>query len=120
MNPVRLAALLFVGAGTALTVHAAAPVDGSFAAAQLLKNAKSFSVEVDQHFVDAADTNLPFVEAGVPSIDIIDLDYPQWHTAQDDLDRVSARSLQIVGEVVLDALPQIERQLTSRSGSPVR
>ena len=58
------------------------------------------------------DDHLPFVEAGVPSIDIIDLDYPQWHTAQDDLDHVSARSLQIVGDVVLDALPQIEAQLS--------
>jgi Zn-dependent M28 family amino/carboxypeptidase len=58
------------------------------------------------------DDHLPFVEARVPSIDIIDLDYPQWHTAQDDLDHVSARSLQIVGDVVLDALPQIEQQLS--------
>ena len=57
------------------------------------------------------DDHLPFVEAGVASIDIIDLDYPQWHTAQDDLDHVSARSLQIVGDVVLDAWPQIEQQL---------
>ena len=59
------------------------------------------------------DDHLPFVEAGVPSVDIIDLDYPQWHPAQDDLDHVSARSLQIVGDVVLDALPQIERQLSA-------
>ena len=57
------------------------------------------------------DDHLPFVEAGVASIDVIDLDYPQWHTAQDDLDHVSARSLQIVGDVVLDAWPQIEGQL---------
>ena len=58
------------------------------------------------------DDHLPFVQAGVPSIDIIDLDYPQWHTAQDDLDHVSARSLQIVGDVVLAAFPQIEQQLS--------
>ena len=51
--------------------------------------------------------------AGVPAVDIIDLDYPAWHTAQDDLDRVSARSLQVVGDVVLDALPQIEKRLAS-------
>jgi Zn-dependent M28 family amino/carboxypeptidase len=57
------------------------------------------------------DDHMPFVRAGVPAVDIIDLDYPAWHTAQDDLDRVSARSLQIVGDVVLDALPQIERHL---------
>ena len=60
------------------------------------------------------DDHLPFVEAGVPSIDIIDLDYPQWHTAQDDLEHVSARSLQIVGDVVLDALPEIEKQLATQ------
>jgi Zn-dependent M28 family amino/carboxypeptidase len=60
------------------------------------------------------DDHLPFVEAGVPSIDIIDLDYPQWHTAQDDLEHVSARSLQTVGDVVLDALPAIETQLATQ------
>jgi len=59
------------------------------------------------------DDHLPFVRAGVPSVDIIDLDYPAWHTAQDDLDHVSARSLQIVGDVVLEAIPQIERRLAS-------
>jgi Zn-dependent M28 family amino/carboxypeptidase len=62
------------------------------------------------------DDHLPFVEAGVAAIDIIDLDYPQWHTAQDDLDHVSARSLQIVGDVVLDALPQIEQRLAQNLG----
>ncbi len=60
------------------------------------------------------DDHLPFVRAGVPSVDIIDLNYAAWHTAQDDLDRVSARSLQIVGDVVLDALPQIEQRLSTR------
>jgi Zn-dependent M28 family amino/carboxypeptidase len=59
------------------------------------------------------DDHLPFLAAGVPSVDIIDLDYPQWHTPQDDLDHVSARSLQIVGDVVLDAIPQIEKQLAA-------
>jgi len=59
------------------------------------------------------DDHLPFVEAGVASIDIIDLDYPQWHTAQDDLDHVSARSLQIVGDVVLHAMPRIQQRLAT-------
>ena len=59
------------------------------------------------------DDHMPFVRAGVPSVDIIDLDYPSWHTAQDDLDQVSARSLQVVGEVVLDALPQIAQRLSA-------
>ncbi len=57
------------------------------------------------------DDHLPFLEAGVPSVDIIDLDYPAWHTAQDTLDAVSARSLQTVGDVLLAALPAIESRL---------
>lgn len=72
-----------------------------------------------RHFLDEAmpieDDHLPFLRAGVPSIDIIDLDYPAWHTAGDTLDAVSARSLQVVGEVVLGALPQIEARLAARS-----
>jgi len=58
------------------------------------------------------DDHLPFLAAGVPSVDIIDLDYEPWHTAKDTLDAVSARSLQIVGDVVLAALPHIESRLT--------
>jgi hypothetical protein len=57
------------------------------------------------------DDHLPFVKAGVPSVDIIDLDYAAWHTAQDDLEHVSARSLQVVGDVVLAAWPEIEKRL---------
>jgi Zn-dependent M28 family amino/carboxypeptidase len=57
------------------------------------------------------DDHLPFIEAGVPAVDIIDLDYEPWHTAGDTLDAVSARSLQVVGDVLLAALPQVEARL---------
>jgi glutaminyl-peptide cyclotransferase len=57
------------------------------------------------------DDHMPFLRAGVPAVDIIDLDYRAWHTAADTLDNVSARSLQIVGDVVLAALPDIEARL---------
>jgi hypothetical protein len=50
----------------------------------------------------------------VPAVDIIDLDYAAWHTAGDTLDAVSASSLQVVGDVVLGALPRIEARLTSK------
>ena len=59
------------------------------------------------------DDHLPFLAAGVPAVDIIDLDYEAWHTAKDTLDAVSARSLQVVGDVVLAALPKIEAHLTN-------
>jgi glutaminyl-peptide cyclotransferase len=58
------------------------------------------------------DDHLPFLAAGVSSVDVIDLDYTPWHTAGDTLDAVSARSLQVVGDVLLAALSQIESHLT--------
>jgi glutaminyl-peptide cyclotransferase len=57
------------------------------------------------------DDHLPFLAAGVPAVDIIDLDYSAWHTAADTLDHVSAQSMKIVGDVVLAALPDIEQHL---------
>ena len=54
------------------------------------------------------DDHLPFIEAGIPAVDIIDLEYAPWHTAGDTLDAVGARGLQIVGDVILEALPEIE------------
>ena len=64
------------------------------------------------------DDHLPFLAAGVPAVDIIDLDYEAWHTAEDTLDAVSARSLQAVGDVVLGALPKIEAHLAKSSTPP--
>lgn len=57
------------------------------------------------------DDHIPFLKAGVASLDIIDLDYPHWHEASDTIDNVAARSLQIVGDVVVASLPQIEAYL---------
>jgi len=54
------------------------------------------------------DDHLPFVERGVPSIDIIDLDYgpnnSYHHTAQDTMDKVSAHSLTISGDVFMETI----------------
>ena len=58
------------------------------------------------------DDHLPFVERGVPSIDVIDLDYgpsnSYHHTAQDTLDKISARSLTIDGDVFLETIRLID------------
>jgi Zn-dependent M28 family amino/carboxypeptidase len=58
------------------------------------------------------DDHIPFLEAGVPATDIIDLEYTAWHTAADTLDHTSARSLGVVGNVVLNALEPIEQHLS--------
>lgn len=46
------------------------------------------------------DDHTPFLAAGIPAVDIIDFDYPYWHTAADTADKVSPKSLQIVGETI--------------------
>jgi len=47
------------------------------------------------------DDHSPFLEAGMPAVDIIDFDYPYWHTTADTADKVSAESLQAVGDTML-------------------
>jgi hypothetical protein len=61
--------------------------------------------------IEVEDDHLPFLRAGVPAVDIIDLDYPAWHTADDTLDKLAPGSLQAVGDVLLAALPDIEKRL---------
>ena len=63
------------------------------------------------------DDHVPFLKVGVAAALLIDFDYPPWHTADDTLDKVSARSLAVVGDVVLDALPSIEHYLTTQPSS---
>jgi glutaminyl-peptide cyclotransferase len=61
------------------------------------------------------DDHLEFLQAGIPSVDLIDLqNYPAWHTAADDLTQVAASSLQTVGDVLLAALPAIESLIAKR------
>jgi glutaminyl-peptide cyclotransferase len=85
-------------------------VDIVWNAARRLGHASVFVDEVTQ----IEDDHISFLRAGVPAIDIIDLDFPQWHTADDTLEHLSPRSLQIVGDVVLTALPDIEKYAASR------
>lgn len=62
---------------------------------------ESFSVE---------DDHLPFLALDVPAIDIIDMEYRDWHEDSDTIDKLSAESLRVVGEVVLAAIGQLETQ----------
>ena len=84
-------------------------VDIVWAAAARLGHRSIFSNELTS--ID--DDHMPFLRAGIPAVDIIDLDYPAWHTAADTIDSVTERSLQVVGDVVLAALPDIEKRLAS-------
>jgi Zn-dependent M28 family amino/carboxypeptidase len=72
--------------------------------------AKKFGYEryFFQKDMPVEDDHLPFVERSVPSIDVIDLDYgpdnSYHHTAKDTLDKISARSLTIDGDVFLETI----------------
>ena len=46
------------------------------------------------------DDHVPFAQRGITAVDIIDFDYPYWHTTEDTLDKVSAESLERVGRVL--------------------
>jgi glutaminyl-peptide cyclotransferase len=59
------------------------------------------------------DDHEPFLRAGVPSADIIQLStYPYWHRPEDTLDKVSPQSLKAVGDVVIASLPRVEERLS--------
>jgi len=60
----------------------------------------------------------PRASAGVPATLLIDFDFPAWHTPEDTLATVSAASLAVVGEVVLEALPSIEHYLSRQGRRP--
>ena len=74
-----------------------------FAAAEALKLRNYFSY-FDR---DMLDDHVPLNAIGIPTLDIIDFDFPWWHTADDTMDKISAQSLQIVGSVALYYLSEL-------------
>jgi Zn-dependent M28 family amino/carboxypeptidase len=63
----------------------------------------------------AVDDHTPFAEQGIPVVDLIDLQYPHWHTSGDTVDKLSPRSMEAVGNVVLGSLPAIAEELQKRN-----
>ena len=56
---------------------------------------------LSKQFIDSAkyamyDDHIPFIEQGIPAVDLIDFDYPWWHTLNDTADKLSEESLQAV------------------------
>jgi hypothetical protein len=54
------------------------------------------------------DDHIPFRDRGIPAIDIIDFDYPYWHTTEDTADKVSAASLERVGRTLEAFLEKVD------------
>ncbi len=60
-----------------------------------------FIPQIGPHLID---DHRPFLNQRIPAIDIIDFDYPYWHTTQDTCDKLSIGSLTRVGRVVEETL----------------
>jgi len=60
------------------------------------------------------DDHVPFVNRGVPSADVIDLDYGYnnvfWHSPQDTMDKLSPKSLEIVGDTILETIHMLDQR----------
>jgi len=81
-------------------------------AAQDLGYGKVF---VDRPENVGGDDHEPFLNAGIDSLDLIQLStYPYWHKANDTADKVSGQSMKVVGEVVLASLPKIAEALAGK------
>ena len=58
----------------------------------------------------ASDDHVPFLDVGIPAVDLIDLNgNPHWHKPTDTIDNMSPQSLQITADLVLTMLPEVER-----------
>jgi glutaminyl-peptide cyclotransferase len=74
-----------------------------FAAAEALGLRKHFTY-FDR---DITDDHTPLNEIGIPVIDLIDFEYPPWHTTEDTVDKLSAESLRVTGSVACYYLGQL-------------
>ena len=50
------------------------------------------------------DDHVPLIQVGIPMVNIIDFDYPHWHTLEDTVDKCSAKSLEVVGTLVISVI----------------
>jgi Zn-dependent M28 family amino/carboxypeptidase len=80
-----------------------------------LNDAKYFHTEV----AGIDDDHIPFISTGVNAIDLIDFTYgpnnSYWHTDKDTVDKLSPRSFQVIGDVVVGVVTELERQGSSPS-----
>ena len=89
-----------------ITLPPDSPVEiaqGIFASADALKVRKHFTYFDNE----ITDDHTPLNAIGIPTIDLIDFDYPPWHTPGDTMDKLSAESLRITGAVACHYLSEM-------------
>jgi Zn-dependent M28 family amino/carboxypeptidase len=73
-------------------------VDEIWASAAALGYSEKF---INEEKYTMLDDQTPFLNKGIPAVDIIDFDYPYWHTTSDTIDKISPSSLEVVGKTLL-------------------
>jgi len=63
---------------------------------------------------EVEDDHLPFLQAGVRALDLIDFDFGPnniyWHTPQDTMDKLGAHSFEVIGNVLMRVIPELEAE----------
>jgi Zn-dependent M28 family amino/carboxypeptidase len=62
---------------------------------------RGYAQFIPQFKFSMIDDHTPFLQKGIPAVDLIDFDYPYWHTVSDTPDKVSSDSLKAVGDVLI-------------------
>ena len=69
--------------------------------ARIEKCSKKIGIPISPEIREIIDDHIPLIKRGIPSVDLIDFDYPSWHTISDTPDKCSAQSLGKIGSLVL-------------------
>jgi len=71
---------------------------------RVLEECARQEIPVARETVGIIDDHIPLIERGIPAVDLIDFDYPSWHTIADTPDKCSAESLGKIGRLVMNLL----------------
>ena len=89
-----------------LEVHSFLTPKGAAIMAKLfaIGRTRKFSCFFDNEERAVICDHIPFIDEEIPAVLLIDLNYPQWHTQQDNLEHCDRRSLKMIGQVLLEYL----------------
>ncbi|MBN1290811.1 MAG: M28 family peptidase [Candidatus Latescibacteria bacterium] len=72
--------------------------------AKIEKYCKKINIPISTKTFGITDDHIPLIKRGIPAVDLIDFDYPSWHTVSDTPDKCSAESLGKIGRLVLNMI----------------
>jgi glutaminyl-peptide cyclotransferase len=71
---------------------------------KIVKVCGQLNITIESSEIGILDDHVPLIERGIPSVDLIDFNYPSWHTVSDTPDKCSASSLEKIGTLVLNII----------------